>query len=176
MRPRPQPLKKHICPRQDVLAHGCFLPLGPRSHTSWYPILIPHHLSSMCTLRKPVHTGISSFLPPRFTSRHPSASYQPVTSSRQPVLLPMDHLLPLGARALPGSPQRLQRPGPGQGHQEPADGGVDQGHEGGGRGGGSQGAWGGGGSRKGRARAGGGSPGPRAQPEPAPPPSVTEPA
>lgn len=29
MRPSPQPLKKHICPRQDVLARGCFLPLGP---------------------------------------------------------------------------------------------------------------------------------------------------
>ena len=49
-------------------------------------------------------------VPPRFTPWHSSASYQPVTSSRQPVLLPLGHLLPLRVEVLPGSSQRLQRP------------------------------------------------------------------
>lgn len=139
-----------------------------------------HHLSSTCPLHRPVHTG--AHLPfhadPQLGFPQPPPSL-PAASSRQPVLPPLDSLLPLGTVASSGSPQLLQRPARRlsrvtescRGRSGPRTGGRrERWQQREGRG--AEAAAGGG------ARAGGGSPGPgpRAQPEPAPPPSVTEPA
>lgn len=74
------------------------------------PTPIYHPSCSMCTLQRPAHPSTFSPLRPGSLVGIP----QPVTSSRQPVLLPLDGGLPLGAGASPGSSQSLQRPARGQ--------------------------------------------------------------